>query len=72
MSSGDRALIHAGVVVMAKDTPAVFATCLLLCATALPFLRLMDRPVPAVYGPSADEKWEGADPTTTVQAAGRK
>jgi uncharacterized damage-inducible protein DinB len=36
------------------------------------YLRLMDRPVPAVYGPSADEKWEGADPTTTVQAAGRK
>jgi uncharacterized damage-inducible protein DinB len=36
------------------------------------YLRLMDRPVPAVYGPSADQKWEGADPTTTVDAAGRK
>ena len=36
------------------------------------YLRLMDRPVPAVYGPSADQKWEGADPTNTVEAAGRK
>lgn len=35
------------------------------------YLRLMDRPVPAVYGPTADQKWEGADPTNTVEAAGR-
>ena len=35
------------------------------------FLRLLDRPVPAIYGPTADEKWTGADPTTSVEAAGR-
>jgi uncharacterized damage-inducible protein DinB len=35
------------------------------------YLRLLDRPVPAVYGPSADESWEGADPTTDVASAGR-
>jgi uncharacterized damage-inducible protein DinB len=27
------------------------------------FLRLLDRPVPSVYGPTADVTWEGADPT---------
>jgi uncharacterized damage-inducible protein DinB len=36
------------------------------------YLRLLDRPVPAIYGPTADEKWEGADPTQSVSAAGRK
>jgi uncharacterized damage-inducible protein DinB len=36
------------------------------------YLRLLDRPVPSVYGPTADEKWEGADPTQSVSAAGRK
>jgi hypothetical protein len=36
------------------------------------FLRMMDRPVPPTYGPTADVKWEGADPTQTVAAAGRK
>lgn len=36
------------------------------------YLRLLDRPVPSTYGPTADETWEGADPTTTVDAAGRK
>ena len=36
------------------------------------YLRLLGKPVPAVYGPSADERWEGADPTTTAEAAGRK
>lgn len=35
------------------------------------YLRLMDKPVPSTYGPTADETWEGADPTTTVEAAGR-
>jgi len=30
------------------------------------YLRLLDRPVPAVYGPSADETWTGASPTLTV------
>jgi uncharacterized damage-inducible protein DinB len=28
-------------------------------------------PVPAIYGPSADVTWEGADPTTSAEAAGR-
>lgn len=36
------------------------------------YLRLLDRPVPAIYGPSADGRWEGADPTQSTAAAGRK
>jgi uncharacterized damage-inducible protein DinB len=36
------------------------------------YLRMMDRSVPATYGPTADIKWDGADPTNTVSAAGRK
>ena len=36
------------------------------------YLRLMDKPVPSVYGPTSDQTWEGADPTTSVEAAGRK
>lgn len=35
------------------------------------YLRLLDRPVPATYGPSADVTWPGADPTRTVDAARR-
>jgi uncharacterized damage-inducible protein DinB len=35
------------------------------------YLRLLDKPVPAIYGPSADVSWRGADPTATVEAAGR-
>lgn len=35
------------------------------------YLRLLDRPVPSTYGPTADESWSGADPTTSVAAAGR-
>jgi len=35
------------------------------------YLRLLDRPVPSVYGPTADISWSGADPTTTVDAARR-
>jgi uncharacterized damage-inducible protein DinB len=27
------------------------------------YLRLLDKPVPSVYGPTADVKWQGADPT---------
>lgn len=34
--------------------------------------RLLDLPVPATYGPTADVTWDGADPTLTVEAAGRK
>jgi uncharacterized damage-inducible protein DinB len=36
------------------------------------YLRLLGKPVPAVYGPTADVSWSGADPTTSVQAASRK
>jgi hypothetical protein len=36
------------------------------------YLRLLDRVVPATYGPTADVTWEGADPTNTIAAAGRK
>ena len=36
------------------------------------YLRVMDRPVPATYGPTADVRWSGADPTNTVDAAGRR
>ncbi|PYQ76793.1 MAG: hypothetical protein DMG04_02485 [Acidobacteria bacterium] len=35
------------------------------------YLRLLDRPVPAIYGPTADVTWTGADPTRTVDAARR-
>jgi uncharacterized damage-inducible protein DinB len=34
-------------------------------------LRLLNEKVPATYGPTADVTWSGADPTTTVEAAGR-
>ena len=36
------------------------------------YLRLLNRPVMSVYGPTADQSWEGADPTTSVEAAARK
>lgn len=36
------------------------------------YLRLLDRPVPAIYGPTADVTWAGADPTVTVAAASRR
>lgn len=34
-------------------------------------LRLLDRPVPSTYGPTADVTWKGADPTLTVESAER-
>lgn len=36
------------------------------------YLRLLSRPVPAIYGPTADVSWTGADPTTSVDAAARR
>lgn len=36
------------------------------------YLRMLDRPVPSTYGPTADVTWTGADPTTTIAAASRK
>lgn len=36
------------------------------------YLRMMDRAVPATYGPTSDVKWEGADATHSVEAAGRR
>ena len=35
------------------------------------YLRLLDRVVPATYGPTADVTWDGADPTNTIAAASR-
>ena len=35
------------------------------------YLRILNRAVPSTYGPTADVTWDGADPTTTVEAAGR-
>ena len=35
------------------------------------YLRTMGRAVPSTYGPTADVRWAGADPTTSVEAAGR-
>src|SRR5262249_5523293 len=35
------------------------------------YLRLAGEHVPAIYGPSGDVKWEGADPTYTTDAANR-
>lgn len=36
------------------------------------YLRLLGRKVPSSYGPTADVTWQGADPTRSVEAAGRK
>jgi hypothetical protein len=36
------------------------------------YLRLLNRPVPPVYGPTADVSWSGADPTHSVDAASRR
>ena len=36
------------------------------------YLRLLNKSVPSVYGPTADVRWEGADPTNSVAAASRK
>jgi uncharacterized damage-inducible protein DinB len=36
------------------------------------YLRLLNKPVPSMYGPTADVSWTGADPTQTTGAAGRK
>lgn len=35
------------------------------------YLRLLGRPVPPTYGPTADVTWSGADPTRSVAAAAR-
>ena len=35
-------------------------------------LRLLGKPVPPSYGPTADFTWTGADPTRSVEAAARK
>jgi len=35
------------------------------------YARLLDKPVPPTYGPTADVSWTGADPTLTVEAAER-
>lgn len=35
------------------------------------YLRLLGKPVPSTYGPTADVTWQGADPTTNVDAAAR-
>jgi uncharacterized damage-inducible protein DinB len=36
------------------------------------YLRLLGKPVPSSYGPTADVTWKGADPTRSVDAAARK
>jgi uncharacterized damage-inducible protein DinB len=36
------------------------------------YLRMLEKPVPSTYGPTADVTWTGADPTQSVGAAGRK
>ena len=36
------------------------------------YLRLLNRPVPPVYGPTADVSWTGADPTNSPDAASRR
>ena len=35
------------------------------------YLRMLNKPVPAIYGPTADATWIGADPTNTEDAARR-
>ena len=36
------------------------------------YLRMLDREVPSTYGPTADVTWSAADPTVSVESAGRK
>lgn len=36
------------------------------------FLRLLDREVPATYGPTADVTWNGSDPTNSIASAERR
>jgi uncharacterized damage-inducible protein DinB len=36
------------------------------------YLRLLGKPVPPSYGPTADVSWQGADPTRSVEAGERK
>jgi uncharacterized damage-inducible protein DinB len=36
------------------------------------YLRLLGKAVPSIYGPTADVTWEAADPTQSVEAAGRQ
>jgi len=36
------------------------------------YLRLLNKRVPSTYGPTADVRWQGADPTSSVAAASRK
>ena len=36
------------------------------------YLRMLNKTVPSTYGPTADVRWEGADPTRSVEAASRK
>ena len=36
------------------------------------YLRLLNKTVPSIYGPTADVRWDGADPTSSVAAASRK
>jgi uncharacterized damage-inducible protein DinB len=36
------------------------------------YLRLLGKKVPSSYGPTADVTWQGADPTRSTDAAGRK
>ena len=43
-----------------------------LLATYASETNLLDRRVPPTYGPTADVPWEGADPTHTEGAAGRR
>jgi hypothetical protein len=33
---------------------------------------LLNKKVPSTYGPTADVRWQGADPTSSVAAASRK
>lgn len=33
------------------------------------YLRLLEKPVPSTYGPTADVTWDGADPTLTLSRA---
>jgi uncharacterized damage-inducible protein DinB len=35
------------------------------------YLRMLNKPLPPTYGPTADVSWTGADPTTNLGAAGR-
>lgn len=72
-ATGPERILHTTPFIRGVDPARIVAPELLVCNT-LPsgHLRLLNKAVPSTYGPTADVTWAGADPTQSVEAAGRK